>query len=120
MTADIADTDANTVSEASRFTPRYPVFDVDTFQSPPPNPPPKRKIVGVAELSNKMRKSSRWTNKIENRRGSQWNRQSRFKILSENHILSLQYLYYSVETCVNAMTASIRYCLQNVLSTILK
>ncbi|EDW59560.1 arrestin domain-containing protein 17 [Drosophila virilis] len=43
MTADIADTDANTVSEASRFTPRYPVFDVDTFQSPPPNPPQKKR-----------------------------------------------------------------------------
>lgn len=43
MTADIADTDANTVSEAARFTPRYPVFDVDTFQSPPPNPPQKRR-----------------------------------------------------------------------------
>ncbi|XP_017856115.1 PREDICTED: arrestin domain-containing protein 5 [Drosophila arizonae] len=43
MTADIADTDVNTVSEATRFTPRYPVFDVDTFQSPPPNPPQKRR-----------------------------------------------------------------------------
>jgi len=43
MTTDIADTDANTVSEASRFTPRYPVFDVDTFQSPPPNPPQKKR-----------------------------------------------------------------------------
>ncbi|EDV93348.1 arrestin domain-containing protein 17 [Drosophila grimshawi] len=43
MSADIADTDTNTVSEASRFTPRYPVFDVDTFQSPPPNPPPKKR-----------------------------------------------------------------------------
>ncbi|XP_017053004.1 arrestin domain-containing protein 17 [Drosophila ficusphila] len=43
MTADIADTDANTVSEASQFTPRYPVFDVDTFQSPPPNPPQKKR-----------------------------------------------------------------------------
>lgn len=43
MTADIADTDANTVSEATRFTPRYPVFDVDTFQTPPPNPPQKRR-----------------------------------------------------------------------------
>ncbi|KAH8311732.1 hypothetical protein KR044_007717 [Drosophila immigrans] len=43
MTADIADTDANTVSEAARFTPRYPVFDVDSFQSPPPNPPPKKR-----------------------------------------------------------------------------
>ncbi|KAH8420953.1 hypothetical protein KR222_011087 [Zaprionus bogoriensis] len=43
MTADIADTDANTVSEASSFTPRYPVFDVDTYQSPPPNPPQKKR-----------------------------------------------------------------------------
>lgn len=43
MTTDIADTDANTVSEASQFTPRYPVFDVDTFQSPPPNPPQKKR-----------------------------------------------------------------------------
>lgn len=43
MTADIADTDANTVSEAAHFTPRYPVYDVDTFQSPPPNPPQKRR-----------------------------------------------------------------------------
>lgn len=43
MTADIADTDANTVSEAAHFTPRYPVFDVDTFQSPPPNPPQKKR-----------------------------------------------------------------------------
>lgn len=43
MTADIADTDANTVSEAAQFTPRYPVFDVDTFQSPPPNPPQKKR-----------------------------------------------------------------------------
>lgn len=43
MTADIADTDANTVSETAHFTPRYPVYDVDTFQSPPPNPPQKRR-----------------------------------------------------------------------------
>ncbi|KAH8330726.1 hypothetical protein KR067_006901 [Drosophila pandora] len=43
MTTDIADTDANTVSETSHFTPRYPVFDVDTFQSPPPNPPQKKR-----------------------------------------------------------------------------
>ncbi|ALC47981.1 CG10086 [Drosophila busckii] len=43
MTADIADNDTNTVSEAARFTPRYPVFDVDTFQSPPPNPPQKKR-----------------------------------------------------------------------------
>ncbi|KAH8304954.1 hypothetical protein KR018_011662 [Drosophila ironensis] len=43
MTTDIADTDANTVSERSQFTPRYPVFDVDTFQSPPPNPPQKKR-----------------------------------------------------------------------------
>ncbi|KAH8344320.1 hypothetical protein KR084_009658 [Drosophila pseudotakahashii] len=43
MTTDIADTDANTVSESSRFTPRYPVFDVDTFQTPPPNPPQKKR-----------------------------------------------------------------------------
>ncbi|KAI8044582.1 arrestin domain-containing protein 17 [Drosophila gunungcola] len=43
MTADIADTDANTVSASSRFTPRYPVFDVDTFQNPPPNPPQKKR-----------------------------------------------------------------------------
>ncbi|SPP84079.1 arrestin domain-containing protein 17 [Drosophila guanche] len=43
MSTDIADTDANTVSEASQFTPRYPVFDVDTFQTPPPNPPQKKR-----------------------------------------------------------------------------
>ncbi|EDW81366.1 uncharacterized protein Dwil_GK12019 [Drosophila willistoni] len=43
MTTDIADTDVNTVSETSRFTPRYPVFDVDTFTSPPPNPPQKKR-----------------------------------------------------------------------------
>uniref|UniRef100_T1P880 Arrestin (Or S-antigen) n=1 Tax=Musca domestica TaxID=7370 RepID=T1P880_MUSDO len=49
MTTNIADDDANTVSEQAQFTPRYPVFDVDDVvipsmgQTPPPNPPIKKK-----------------------------------------------------------------------------
>lgn len=31
MTTNIADEDANTVSEQSSFTPRYPVYDVDNM-----------------------------------------------------------------------------------------
>lgn len=49
MTTNIADDeDANTVSESTQFTPRYPVYDVDNLaisamaQSPPPNPPQKK------------------------------------------------------------------------------
>lgn len=46
MTTNIADDDANTVSEQAQFTPRYPVFDVvvtSMGQTPPPNPPIKKK-----------------------------------------------------------------------------
>lgn len=49
MTTNIAEEDANTVSEQVQFTPRYPVYDVDQMamnamtQSPPPNPPQKKK-----------------------------------------------------------------------------
>lgn len=48
MTTDIADNDGTTESDATRFTPRYPVFDVDSMMansglSPPPNKPQKRR-----------------------------------------------------------------------------
>uniref|UniRef100_A0A1L8EHC8 Putative arrestin domain-containing protein 3 n=1 Tax=Haematobia irritans TaxID=7368 RepID=A0A1L8EHC8_HAEIR len=44
MTTNLADDDVNTVSEQANFTPRYPVFDVDSVaQTAPPNPPLKKK-----------------------------------------------------------------------------
>ena len=46
MTTNIADDDANAVNEAAQFTPRYPVYNVDSMvmtQTPAPNPPQKRK-----------------------------------------------------------------------------
>ncbi|XP_023292038.2 arrestin domain-containing protein 17 [Lucilia cuprina] len=71
MTTNIADDDANTVSENAQFTPRYPVYDVDNIvmssamaQSPPPNPPQKRrkrrkKNTGQTEMSSIEEKPSR-------------------------------------------------------------
>ncbi|TMW45822.1 hypothetical protein DOY81_009103 [Sarcophaga bullata] len=46
MTTNIADDDANAVNETTQFTPRYPVYNVDSMvmtQTPAPNPPQKRK-----------------------------------------------------------------------------
>lgn len=46
MTTNIADDDANVVSETAQFTPRYPVYNIDSMvmsQTPAPNPPKKGK-----------------------------------------------------------------------------